>query len=90
MTCDFLGVQLDNPNSWYSITPRSSEDLTPKSIAGMTELYHHQAIWNNRHFPKVYDVFFDLWGTEKLWTTIDRVNMNLPNQKGWNFGGFLH
>ncbi|MEC7193116.1 MAG: phytanoyl-CoA dioxygenase family protein, partial [SAR324 cluster bacterium] len=66
------------------------EDPTPKSIAGMTELYHHQAIWNNRQFPKVYDVFFDLWGTEKLWTTIDRVNMNLPNQKGWDFGGFLH
>ncbi len=56
----------------------------------MTELYHHQAIWNNRQFPKVYDVFFDLWGTEKLWTTIDRVNMNLPNQNGWDFGGFLH
>jgi hypothetical protein len=90
VTCDFLGVQRDNPDSWYNIMPRSSEDPTPKSIAGMTELYHHQAIWNNRQFPKVYDVFFDLWGTEKLWTTIDRVNMNLPNQNGWDFGGFLH
>ncbi len=53
VTCDFLGVQLDNPDSWYNVTPRSSEDPTPKSIAGMTELYHHQAIWNNRQFPKV-------------------------------------
>ena len=33
--------------------------------------------------------FFDLWGNEKLWTTIDRVNMNLPNQSGWDFSGFL-
>ena len=60
VTCDFLGAKRDNPDSWYNVTPRSSEDPTPKSIAGMTELYHHQAIWNNRQFPKVYDVFFDL------------------------------
>ena len=33
--------------------------------------------------------FFDLWGTEKLSTTIDRVNMNLSNQSGWDFSGFL-
>ena len=32
---------------------------------------------------------FDLWGTEKLSTTIDRVNMNLSNQSGWDFSGFL-
>ena len=44
VTCDFLKVQWDNPNSWYSIKPRYSEDPTPKSIARMTELYHHQAI----------------------------------------------
>ena len=68
VTCDFLGVQRDNPNSWYIITPRYSEDPTPKSIARMTELYHHQAIWNNRHFPKVNDVFFRSLGYRK---TID-------------------
>ena len=33
--------------------------------------------------------FFDHWGTEKLSTTIDRVNMNLSNQSGWDFSGFL-
>ena len=65
VTCDFLGVQRDNPNSWYSITPRYSEDPTPKSISGMTELYHHQAIWNNRQFPKVCDVFFRSLGYRK-------------------------
>ena len=38
VTCDFLEVHRDNPDSWYSIRPRSLEDPTPKSIAGMTKL----------------------------------------------------
>ena len=38
VTCDFLEVHRDNPDSWYSIRPRSSEDPTPKSIAGMNKL----------------------------------------------------
>jgi hypothetical protein len=90
VTCDFLGVQREDPDSWYRIAPRSAEDPTAKSLAGMTELYHHQAIWNNRQHPKVYEVFVDLWGTEALWVTLDRVNMNLPNRDAWDFGGFLH
>jgi ectoine hydroxylase-related dioxygenase (phytanoyl-CoA dioxygenase family) len=56
----------------------------------MTELYHHQAMWNNRQYPRLYDAFVDLWGTEKLWVTIDRVNMNLPNRDRWQNNGFLH
>jgi len=56
----------------------------------MIELYHHQAMWNNRQHPRLYDAFVDLWGTEELWVTIDRVNMNLPNRDGWQNDGFLH
>ncbi len=88
--CEFLGVKREQPESWYSISPRSQENLTIKSLQGMTELYHHQAMWNNRQYPKLYDAFVDLWGTEKLWVTIDRVNMNLPNRDGWQNDGFLH
>ena len=31
-----------------------------------------------------------MWGTEDLWVTIDRVNANMPNNKEWEFEGFLH
>ena len=88
--CEFLGVKKEQPESWYLMSPRSEKNLTLKSLQGMTELYHHQAMWNNRQYPRLYDAFVDLWGTEELWVTIDRVNMNLPNRDGWQNDGFLH
>ncbi|MBT7204126.1 MAG: phytanoyl-CoA dioxygenase [Deltaproteobacteria bacterium] len=88
--CKFLGVKREQPESWYAMSPRSEKNLTLKTLHGMTELYHHQAMWNNRQFPRLYDAFVDLWGTEELWVTIDRVNMNLPNREGWQNDGFLH
>jgi len=41
---------------------------------GMVEVYNNQHLWNNRQVQKVYDAFVDVWGTEKLWVTIDRAN----------------
>jgi hypothetical protein len=43
---------------------------------GMVEVYNNQFLWNNRQTQRVYDSFVDIWGTEKLWTTIDRANLN--------------
>ena len=30
----------------------------------------------NHKAPRIYDAFVDVWGTEKLWVTIDRANLN--------------
>jgi ectoine hydroxylase-related dioxygenase (phytanoyl-CoA dioxygenase family) len=38
----------------------------------------------------VYDAFVDIWGTEKLWVTIDRANLNMPQRPGENKKGFIH
>jgi ectoine hydroxylase-related dioxygenase (phytanoyl-CoA dioxygenase family) len=38
----------------------------------------------------VYDAFVDIWGTEKLWVTIDRANLNLPLRPQDTFKGFIH
>ncbi|GAC1399481.1 MAG: hypothetical protein NVSMB65_17560 [Chloroflexota bacterium] len=56
----------------------------------MIELYHHQALWNNRQHPRVYGAFADLWSAERLWVTIDRVNMNPPVRPDHDFKGFIH
>ena len=32
----------------------------------------------------------DIWGTEKLWVTIDRANLNLPIRPGFEYKGFIH
>ena len=32
----------------------------------------------------------DVWGTEKLWVTIDRANLNFPIRPGYGYKGFIH
>ena len=34
--------------------------------------------------------FVDIWGTESLWTTIDRANLNFPIRPGYEYKGFIH
>ncbi|UUZ52356.1 hypothetical protein LP419_22785 [Massilia sp. H-1] len=56
----------------------------------MIELYHHQHLWDARQTQRVYDAFVDVWGTEQLWVTIDRMNFNLPMAPGFAFKSFMH
>jgi hypothetical protein len=58
--------------------------------SGMVEVYNHQLQWDNRQTPRVHDAFSDVWGTEKLWVTIDRANLNFPMREGFEFKGFIH
>jgi hypothetical protein len=39
---------------------------------------------------RVYDAFVDIWGTEKLWVTIDRANLNFPIRPGHEYKAFIH
>lgn len=58
--------------------------------AGMIELYQHQYLWDNRQTQRVYDAFADVWGSERLWVSIDRMNFNLPPEPGFEFKSFMH
>lgn len=75
--------------TWYA-PPRAEMKMKELTNSGMVELYNHQYEWDNRQYPRVYDAFVDIWGTEKLWVTIDRANLNLPVQPGFEFKGFIH
>jgi hypothetical protein len=57
---------------------------------GMAEVYNHQRLWDNRQVKRIYDAFVDIWGTEKLWVTIDRANLNMPMRPGFEYKGFIH
>ena len=57
---------------------------------GMVEVYNHQLLWENRMAKKVYESFVDIWGTEKLWVTIDRANLNFPIRKDYEYKSFIH
>jgi hypothetical protein len=60
------------------------------AYTGMVECYNHPYLWANRQVQRIYDAFVDIWGTEKLWVTIDRANLNFPIRPGYEYKGFIH
>ena len=78
---DFLEMQSDDPASWYPDPPRGTI---------MAEMYQHQALWDNRQYPRVHQAFAEIWGTEQLWVSIDRASMNPPELPDWKYPSHLH
>ena len=86
---EFMEMDRDDPETWYR--PQDGDDSAPKlKESGMAELYQHQSLWDNRQHPRVYGAFADIWDSEKLWVSIDRVNLNPPARANWDFQGFVH
>ena len=71
---DFAGLDPDDPDSWYA----EEDGATPRPIN--TLMYHGQAEWENRTAPRVHEAFAAIWGSERLWTSHDSVNLNLPSR----------
>ena len=92
-TADFLWEfeekNPNNPESWYTAA-RAEMQMKELQGTGMVEVYNHQLLWENRQTERVYNAFVDIWGTEKLWVTIDRANLNFPIQPGFEYKGFIH
>lgn len=79
----------DDPETWYT-PPRAEMKMKELNNTGMVEIYNHQYLWDNRQTPKIHQAFSDIWGTEKLWVTIDRANLNFPARPGFEQKGFIH
>ncbi len=79
----------NDPETWYA-PPRAEMKMKELTNTGMVEVYNHQLLWENRQWPRLYDAFVDVWGTERLWVTIDRANLNLPMRPGHEYKGFIH
>ncbi|HEX6971776.1 MAG TPA: phytanoyl-CoA dioxygenase family protein [Limnochordia bacterium] len=81
---EFLGMDPNDPEDWYR---------PPLPPGGMVELYHHQALWNNRQHPRVHQAFSEILGTERLWVTFDRVSFKPPRHPAhpeYDHKGFIH
>jgi hypothetical protein len=76
-------------STWYT-APRAEMKMKELANTGMVEIYNHQYLWDNRSVQRVYDAFVDIWGTEKLWVTIDRANLNFPIRPGHEYKAFIH
>jgi hypothetical protein len=79
----------NDPETWYTV-PRAEMQMKELTNTGMVEVYNHQYLWDNRQYPKIHEAFTDIWGTEKLWVTIDRANLNFPIRPGFEYKGFIH
>ena len=79
----------NDPSTWYT-EARAEMEMKELAGTGMVEVYNNQFLWDNRQTQRVYDSFVDIWGTEKLWTTIDRANLNFPIRPGFEYKGFIH
>ena len=86
---EFEEKDSQDPSTWYS-PPRAEMKMKELAGTGMVELYNHQYLWDNRQERKIYESFVDIWGTEKLWVTIDRANLNFPIRKNFEYKSFIH
>ena len=93
MTADFLwefeNKKKDDSSTWYT-KERAEMEMKELAGTGMIEVYNNQYLWNNRQKKRIYDAFVDIWGTKKLWVTIDRANLNFPIKKGYKYDSFIH
>jgi ectoine hydroxylase-related dioxygenase (phytanoyl-CoA dioxygenase family) len=86
---EFEEKNAQDSGTWYT-APRAEMKMKELAGTGMVEVYNHQHLWNNRQTQRVYDAFVDIWGTEQLWVTIDRANLNFPIKPGFEYKGFIH
>jgi ectoine hydroxylase-related dioxygenase (phytanoyl-CoA dioxygenase family) len=86
---DYEDKDPNDPETWYT-APLSEMKMTELKNTGMVEVYNNQLMWDNRSVQRIHDAFTDIWGTEKLWVTIDRANLNFPIRPGHEYKGFIH
>jgi hypothetical protein len=79
----------NDPTTWYQ-APRAEMQMKELANTGMVECYNSQPFWDNRMSQRVYDAFVDIWGTERLWVSIDRANLNFPIKSGFEYKAFIH
>lgn len=87
---EFEEMDPRDPRTWYTPEKSALRRAELSYNAGMVELYNHQYLWDTRQDPRIHGAFADLWGTEALWVSIDRVNCNLPPEPGFEFKSFMH
>ena len=91
---EFLEMDRDNPEDWYKHQPYTrGNPCSMIAASGMVEVYQHQALWDNRQYPKMHQVFSEILGTEKLWVSLDRANMKPPAREDkpeWCNEGMVH
>lgn len=86
---EYEGKDPNNKETWYKVAD-THHKMQELNNSGMVEVYNNQILWNNRQSERIHQAFADIWGTEKLWVSIDRANLNFPVKPGYEHKGFIH
>lgn len=62
-------VDLERLATWYQ-------------YKGVIPVHHHQAQWDIRQHPLLHQTFAELWQTQALWVTMDRIGFVPPWREG--------
>jgi ectoine hydroxylase-related dioxygenase (phytanoyl-CoA dioxygenase family) len=87
------GMQRDDPSSWHpSPGPElpAAGTVLPDNRFGFQAIFHTPAMWRTRQSPRIHAAFSDLWGTDKLWISLDRTMLKTPMQPGGTQSDLLH
>jgi hypothetical protein len=76
---EFQGFDPNDPATWYPEREFKDELDRDLYVLGFVEAYQAQIMWDARMAQRVYDAFVDVWDTEHLWVSLDRLNLNPPN-----------
>lgn len=86
---EYEGKDPNDKETWYTV-PQTAHKMKELNNAGMVEVYNTPVLWENRQAPKLHQAFADIWGTDNLWVSIDRANLNFPIRPGFEYKGFIH
>ncbi|PTQ96791.1 phytanoyl-CoA dioxygenase PhyH [Mucilaginibacter yixingensis] len=76
-TCNYLGINLADPTTWYPVH---------KDWHGlMLQVYQHPDMEAIRRHPAVKQLFAELYQTEKIVANTDKVSYNPPETEQWRF-----
>ncbi|MBV8636241.1 MAG: phytanoyl-CoA dioxygenase family protein [Burkholderiaceae bacterium] len=80
---EFLAASPDDPASWYR--PHEAK------YGLMLTLFDHPALEHNRRSPRIRNAYRQLYGSDAIFKTIDKVSFNPPENASFRFlGSSLH
>jgi hypothetical protein len=79
LICDFIGIQKDDPGTWYQAHPGRQ--------GIMVQLFQHPVLEKNRQSLKIKQAYEQLWKRKDIWVNTDRVGFNPPETETWKFPG---
>lgn len=75
---EYLGMDPNDPETWYP---------GDRDHGIMVQFFHHAALENIRNSENLKRVFAQIWGTNDLWVSTDRVSFNPPERPNYTFPG---